>query len=65
MPQRIGLNLLRPTGVPTQVVQLGGFSLNTALNQGQQFSGFSLGGGVNSMISRVINTKPGCSSCGK
>jgi hypothetical protein len=63
MPQRIGLNLLRPQGVPTQLPQYNTVSLNTTLNQGQ-FSNLSYGM-FNTMINRVANSKPGCSSCGK
>jgi hypothetical protein len=38
-------------------------ALNTTLNQGQ-FSNLSYGR-FNTMINRVANSKPGCSSCGK
>jgi hypothetical protein len=67
MPQRVGLSLLNPAG-NTVILQYSGVSLNTALNQGQQFSGASVPVntfGTMSMLGRVINAKPSCSSCGK
>ena len=64
MPQRLGLNLLRPSGNAVQIPQYNVASVNTILNQGQQFRGFQFGG-FNSMVNRISNAKPGCGSCGK
>jgi len=64
MPRGLGLNLLRPAGNATQIPQYNVPSLNTILNQGQQFRGFQVGG-FNSMVNRISNVKPGCGSCGK
>ena len=64
MPQRLGLNLLRPAGNTVQIPQYNVASLNTVLNQGQQFRAFQMGG-FNSMVNRISNAKPGCGSCGK
>jgi hypothetical protein len=64
MPQRLGLNLMRPAGNAVQIPQYNAASLNTLLNQGQQFRGFQFGG-FNSMVNRISNAKPGCGSCGK
>jgi hypothetical protein len=64
MPQRLGLNLLRPSGNAVQISQYNVASVNTLLNQGQQFRGFQFGG-FNSMVNRISNAKPGCGSCGK
>jgi hypothetical protein len=64
MPQRLGLNLLRPSGNAVQISQYNVASVNTILNQGQQFRGFQFGG-FNSMVNRISNAKPGCGSCGK
>lgn len=64
MRRTLGLNLLRPSGNTAQIPQYTGVSLNTVLNQGQQFRGFQLGG-FNSMVNRISNAKPGCGSCGK
>jgi hypothetical protein len=70
---RIGLNLLRPSGNGNgngngninQYYQVNGTGINTTLNQGQ-FRGMQVAGfnGMG-MIGRVMNSKPGCSSCGK
>jgi hypothetical protein len=66
MPARIGLNLLKLPGNSTQLTQLNINSLNTTLNQGQQFRGSFVGGfNTMSMLSRIANSKSGCSSCGK
>ena len=64
--RRIGLNLMRPD---VNTYQRNNYAVasnnfNTFLNQGQKFSGFNANG-FNSMISQVVNSKPGCSSCGK
>jgi hypothetical protein len=65
MPQRLGLNLLRPAGNAAQIQQYYNVaSLNTVLNQGQHFRAFQMGG-FNSMVNRISNAKPGCGSCGK
>lgn len=64
MPHRLGLNLMRPTGNAVQIPQYNTASLNTLLNQGQQFRGFHVGA-FNSMVNRISNAKPGCGSCGK
>jgi hypothetical protein len=64
MPRGLGLNLLRPAGNTVQIQQYNVASLNTVINQGQQFRGFQVGG-FNSMVNRISNVKPGCGSCGK
>jgi hypothetical protein len=66
MAPPIRLNLLNPAG--NSYVQYQYYAtqnnLNTAaLNQGQ-FRGFHAGR-FNGMIAQVVNSKPGCSSCGK
>jgi len=65
MRRRIGLNLMRPvlnnylnsneTNNTNQNIS------NNANNNVQQFRGNILNG----LISRVVNAKPGCSSCGR
>ena len=65
--RRVGFNLMRPCGNTYQQYNYGGVpgtSINTFLNQGQQFRGFTANR-FNGMISHVVNSKPGCSSCGK
>jgi hypothetical protein len=64
MPQRLGLNLLRPAGNAIQIPQYNVASLNAIVNQGHQFRGFSYGG-FNSMLNRISNAKSGCGSCGR
>ena len=64
MPRVLGLNLMRPAGNQVQIPQYNIASLNTLLNQGQQFRGFQVGA-FNSMVNRISNVKPGCGSCGK
>jgi len=55
---------MRPAGNAVQIPQYNTASLNTLLNQGQQFRGFHVGA-FNSMVNRISNAKPGCGSCGK
>lgn len=67
MPQRIGLNLLNPQTNNNNIHFL---QMNNNIQQpiqNTQFRGLSYNNnfGFNSMISRVVNSKPGCSSCGK
>jgi hypothetical protein len=68
MPSTLGLNLIRPEGnVPMSA------KLNAILKQGQgqgqgqgQMQFRKLGTSMNmNMFSRVMNSKPGCSSCGR
>jgi hypothetical protein len=67
MPRPIRLNLMNP--VQNSYAQYQYYAaqnnINTALNQGQgPFRGFG-GNRFGAMISQVVNSKPGCSSCGK
>lgn len=71
MAPPIRLNLLNPAG--NSYVQYQYYAQNnnnnninnTLLNQSQgQFRGFR-SGRFNGMIAQVVNSKPGCSSCGK
>jgi hypothetical protein len=67
MPRPIRLNLMNP--VQNSYAQYQYYAaqnnFNAILNQGQgQFRGFQ-GNRFGAMISQVINSKPGCSSCGK
>ena len=59
----VGLNLMRPVGNPSSYPAPAN-QINTMLNQGQG-QGQLRGGRFNSMLSNIVNSKPGCSSCGK
>ena len=63
MRRRIGLNLMRPVlnnYLNSNENNNNSNNLNTT-NNVQQFRGNVLNG----LISRVVNAKPGCSSCGR
>lgn len=67
MPRPIGLNLMNP--VVNSYAQYQYYAaqnnFNTTLNQGQgPFRGIR-NNRFGAMISQVVNSKPGCSSCGK
>jgi|UniRef100_A0A6C0D9A0 hypothetical protein len=66
MPQRIRLNLLNPQFNNIQTIRMNSMSNinNNFFNQNTQFRGFSAGR-FNGMISSIVNSKPGCSACGK
>lgn len=57
----VSLNLMRPVGNPNSY-SIPVNKMNTMLNQGQ---GQLRGGRFNSMLTNIVNSKPGCSSCGK
>ena len=61
MPPKLVFSQL--PGQNTPVIQA--FNYNN-INQGLQFNSRQIRGGLRfSMINRVANSKPGCSSCGK
>jgi hypothetical protein len=67
MAPPIRLNLMNPSGNSYAQYQYYASqnNFNTTLNQSQgQFRGFR-GNRFGAMLAQVVNSKPGCSSCGK
>jgi len=67
MPRPIGLNLMNPVvnSYAQHQYYAAQNNFNTMLNQSQgQFRGIR-NNRFGAMISQVVNSKPGCSSCGK